>query len=127
MSEYNLVYQTLHFSKHLQSPSTYSDTSHSRLCRLCNNCTAPCIHTPTHAPCLFVYLLTFVIGTCVTFVCLFPLPVVSDIDRQQANAKSDCAHCIRRGLGRRLRSILLLNLSPRCDLPSISLYLTFTF
>src|SRR5258705_12094173 len=66
--------------------------------------------------CLFVYLFTFVIGTCVAFfVCLFPLPVVSNIDRQQADAKPDCTHCIRRGLGRRLRSSLLLNLSPRCD------------
>src|SRR6266436_6109836 len=59
------------------------------------------------------------------FVCLFPLPVVSDIDRQQANAKSDCTHCIRRGLGRRLRSSLLLNLSPRCDLPCRVVYLMF--
>src|SRR5260370_28471570 len=62
---------------------------------------------------LFVYLFTFVIGAHVAFfVCLFPLPVVSNIDRQQANAKSDCTHHIRRGLGRRLRSSLLLNLSP---------------
>src|SRR5258708_28976185 len=52
-----------------------------------------------HHASLFVYLFTFVIGTHVAFfVCLFPLPVVSDIDRQQANAKSDCTHCIRRGL-----------------------------
>jgi len=76
--------------------------------------------------CLFVYLFTFVIGACVAFfVCLFPLPVVSDIDRQQANAKSDCACCIRRGLGRRLRSSLLLNLSPRCDPPCRVVYLMF--
>src|SRR6266436_4611221 len=46
------------------------------------------------------------------FVCLLPLLVVSVIDRQWADAKSDCAHCIRRGLSRRLRSSLLLNLSP---------------
>src|SRR5258705_11631978 len=105
----------------------YSDTLHSRLCRLHNNCTAPCIRTPAcAAPCLFVYLFTFVIGTCVAFfVCLFPLPIVSDIDRQWANTKSDCAHCIRRGLGRRLRSSLLLNRSPRCDLPCRVVYLTF--
>src|SRR5258707_4105282 len=105
----------------------YSDALHSRLCRLCNNCTAPCICTPTCAiPCLFVYLFTFVIGACVGFfVCLLPLPVVSDIDRQQADTKSDCAHCIRRGLGRRLRSSLLLNLSPRCDLPCRVANLTF--
>ncbi len=78
--------------------------------------TAPCTHAPTHAaPCLFVYLFTFVIGACVAFfVRLLPLLVVSIIDRQWANAKSDCTHCIRRGLGRRLRSSLLLNLSPRC-------------
>src|SRR5258705_7587842 len=105
----------------------YSDTLCSGLCRLCNNRTAPCIHAPTCAtPCLFVYLFTFVIGTCVAFfVCLFPLPVVSDIDRQGADAKSDCTHCIRRGLGRRLRSSLLLNISPRCDPPCRVVYLTF--
>ena len=127
VSEYDLAYQTPHFSEHLQSPSMYSDTLHSRLCRLHNNHTAPCIRTPTHAtPCLFVYLFTFVIGAHVAFfVCLFPLPVVSDIDRQQANAKSDCACCIRRGLGRRLRSSLLLNLSPRCGLPCRVVYLMF--
>src|SRR5260221_4952614 len=62
---------------------------------------------------LFVYLFTFVIGACVAFfICLFPLPAVSDIDRQCADAKSNCTHHIRRGLGRRLRSSLLLNLSP---------------
>src|SRR5258705_13916753 len=105
----------------------YSDTLCSGLCRLCNNHTAPCICAPTHAaPCLFVYLFSFVIGPHVAFfVCLFPLPVVSNIDRQQADAKSDCAHCIRRGLGRRLRSSLLLNLSPRYDPPCRVVYLTF--
>src|SRR5258707_15399667 len=99
MSEYDLAYQTLHFSKHLQSPSMYSDTLCSRLHRLCNNRTAPCIHTPAHGtPCLFVCLFTFVIGTHVAFfICLFPLPVVSNIDRQQADTKSNCTHCIRRG------------------------------
>ena len=93
----------------------YSDALCSGLHRLCNNCPAPCICAPTCAtPCLFVYLFTFVIGTHVAFfVCLFPLPVVSNIDRQWANTKSDCTHCIRRGLGRRLRSSLLLNLSPK--------------
>src|SRR5258707_5240367 len=92
----------------------YSDALCNGLCRLHNNHTAPCIHAPTcAAPCLFVYLFTFVIDACVAFlVCLFPLPVVSNIDRQWADAKSDCACCIRRGLGRRLRSSLLLNLSP---------------
>src|SRR5258708_1172193 len=92
----------------------YSDALHSGLHRLCNNHTTPHTHAPTCAtPCLFVYLFTFVIVAPVAFfVCLFPLPVVSDIDRQQADTKSNCTHCIRRGLGRRLRSSLLLNLSP---------------
>ena len=86
----------------------------------------PCICAPTCAMpcCLFICYL--VIGACVAFfVCLLPLPVVSDIDRQQTNTKSDCACCIRRGLGRRLRSGLLLNLSPRCDAPCRVVYLTF--
>jgi len=97
------MYWTLCFSEHLQSSSTYS-----RLHRLHNNHTAPCICTPTcAAPCLFVCLFTFVIGAHVAFfVCLFPLPVVSIIDRQQANAKSNCTHCIRRGLGRSVRAHL---------------------
>ena len=68
----------------------------------CTITVLPPASMPLHVPllvCLFVYLFTFVIGTCVVFfVCLFPLPVVSDIDRQQANAKSNCACCIRRGL-----------------------------
>ncbi len=40
------------------------------------------------------------------------IQIVSVVDRQWANIKSDCTHCIRRGLGRRLRSSLLLNSSP---------------
>src|SRR5258707_44679 len=48
------------------------------------------------------------------FVCLF---VSSSglfllIYGQWTSAKSDCTHSIRRGLGRRLRSSLLLNSSP---------------
>src|SRR5258707_13937081 len=102
----------------------------SRLHRLCNT-----VSPPASAPhmccllfvCLFFCLFTFVIGTCAAcFVCLFPLLVVSIIiDRQQANANSDCTHCIRQGLGRRLRSSLLLNPSPRCDLPCRIVYLMF--
>ena len=42
----------------------------------------------------------------------FPFWIVSVVDRQQADTKSNCTHCIRRGLGRRLRSSLLLNSSP---------------
>ena len=40
LSEYDLAYWTPCFSKHLQSPPTYSDALHSGLHRLCNNCTA---------------------------------------------------------------------------------------
>ena len=75
----------------------------------------PCIHALHVLPlvCLFVYLFTFVISThAACFVCLFPLLVVSVIDRQQADTNSNCTHHIRRGLGRRLRSSLLLNPSP---------------
>ncbi len=39
----------------------------------------------------------------------FPFQIVSIVDRQWANIKSNC---IRRDLGRRLRSSLLLNSSP---------------
>ncbi len=52
LSEYDLVYWTPCFSKHLWSPSVYSDALHSRLCRLHNNhttaCAMPC--------CLFICL-----------------------------------------------------------------------
>ncbi len=91
------------------------------------NTILPLASTPLHMlllVCLFIYLFTFVIGACVAlFVCLFPLQVVSVIDRQWADANYDHAHCIRRGLGRRLRSSLLLNLSPRCDPPCRVVYL----
>src|SRR5258708_22797511 len=48
------------------------------------------------------------------FVCLFVSPSGLSllIDGQWTSAKSDCTHSIRRGLGRRLRSSLLLNSSP---------------
>src|SRR5258708_25921339 len=45
-------------------------------------------------------------------VVYFPFWIVSIVDRQWADIKSDCTCCIRRGLGRRLRSSLLLNSSP---------------
>ena len=88
----------------------------------------PCICTSTHAAsaCLFICLFTFVIGACVVclFVCLsvspsglFPL-----IDGQWTSAKSNCTCSIRRGLGRRLRSSLLLKSSPRCDPPCRIVY-----
>src|SRR5258705_175057 len=61
--------------------------------------------------CLFVYLCHW--HTCCLF-CLFVSPsgLVLLIDGQWTSAKSDCTHSIRRGLGRRLRSSLLLNSSP---------------
>src|SRR5258708_24916186 len=61
--------------------------------------------------CLFVYLCHR--HTCCLF-CLFVSPsgLVPLIDGQWTSAKSDCTCSIRRGLGRRLRSSLLLNSSP---------------
>src|SRR5260221_388543 len=66
--------------------------------------------------CLFVYLCHQ--RTCCLF-CLFVSPsgLVLLIDGQWTSAKSNCTHSIRRGLGRRLRSSLLLNSSPRCNPP----------
>src|SRR6266436_611189 len=47
-------------------------------------------------------------------VCLFVSPsgLFPLIDGQWTSAKSDCTRSIRRGLGRRLKSSLLLNSSP---------------
>ncbi len=58
------------------------------------------------------------------FVCLFVSPsrLFLLIDGQWTSAKSDCTHSIRRHLSRRLRSSLLLNSSPRCDLPCRIVY-----
>src|SRR5260370_32322366 len=100
---------------HLQSSSTYSDALCIRLHMLCNS-TLPPASAPPHVPpllvCLFVCLPLLLAH--VLFVCLsvspsglFPL-----IDGQWTSAKSDCTCSIRRGLGRRLRSSLLLNSSP---------------
>src|SRR5258708_33972927 len=57
-------------------------------------------------------------------VCLFVSPsrLFPLIDGQWTSAKSDCTCSIRRGLGRSLRSSLLLNSSPRCDPPSTIVY-----
>src|SRR5258708_31509970 len=128
LSEYDLVYQTPHFSdaslKHLQSSSTYSDTLHIRLCMLRNSALPPA-SAPPHVPpllvCLFVYLCHW--RMCCLF-CLFVSPsrLVPLIDGQWTSAKSDCTHSIRRGLGRRLRSSLLLNSSTRCDPPCRIVY-----
>src|SRR5258706_7957795 len=98
----------------------YSDALHIRLCMLCNSAPPPAsmpLHVPPPLICLFVCLplsLVHVLPVCL-FVSpsrLFPL-----IDGQWTSAKSNCTHSIRRGLGRRLRSSLLLNSSPRCNLP----------
>src|SRR5258707_8450823 len=58
------------------------------------------------------------------FACLFVSPSRLSllIDGQWTSTKSDCTHSIRRGLGRRLRSSLLLNSSPRCDPPCRIVY-----
>src|SRR5258708_37288723 len=118
LSEYDPVYQTLCFSDaslmHLRSSSTYSDALHIRLCML-HNSTLPPASAPPHVlpplVCLFVYLCHQ--HTCCLF-CLFVSlsRLVLLIDGQWTSAKSDCTCSIRRGLGRRLRSSLLLNSSP---------------
>src|SRR5258708_16129161 len=58
------------------------------------------------------------------FVCLFVSPsgLVLLIVGQWTSAMSDCTRSIRRGLGRRLRSSLLLNSSPSSDPPSYIIY-----
>src|SRR5260221_8411879 len=102
------------FPMHLQSSSTYSDALHIGLHMVCNS-TPPPASMPPHVPpllvCLFVYLCHR--HTCCLF-CLFVSPsrLVPLIDGQWTSAKSDCTCSIRRGLGRRLRSSLLLNSSP---------------
>src|SRR5258708_12863902 len=76
-------------------------------CAGCNNSACyPTPHCPLH-PCLC---------TCCPhlFVCLFVSPsrLFLLIDGQWTSAKSNCTCSIRRTLGRRLRSSLLLNSSP---------------
>src|SRR5258708_11756736 len=82
-------YATLHHPLHL----------HLHMCHLCL------------FVCLFVYLCHWCM--CCLF-CLFVSPsrLVLLIDGQWTSAKSDCTRSIRRGLGSRLRSSLLLNSSP---------------
>src|SRR5258707_1846586 len=118
VSEYDPVYRTPCFSDtspmHLQSSSTYSDALCIRLCMLHNSAPPPASMPPHVLPplvCLFVYLCHW--RMCCLF-CLFVSPsrLVLLIDGQWTSAKSDCTHSIRRGLGRRLRSSLLLNSSP---------------
>src|SRR5260370_38651574 len=84
---------------HLQSSPAYSDTLHIGLCMLCNSALPPA-SAPLHMLPLLVCLFVSPSG-------LFPL-----IDVQCTSARSNCTHSIRRALGRRLRSSLLLNSSP---------------
>src|SRR5260370_30180392 len=130
MSEYDPASQTLCFSDtspmHLRSSSAYSDALHIRLHMLCNSALPPASAPPHVLPllvCLFVYLCHQC--TCCLF-CLFVSPSrlvpLMLIDGQWTSAKSDCTCSIRRGLGRRLRSSLLLNSSPRCDPPCRIVY-----
>src|SRR5260221_7844859 len=99
----------------------YSDALHIRLCML-GNSTLPPASAPLHMPPPFVCLPLSLAH--VLLVCLFVSPsgLFPLIDGQWTSAKSDCTHSIRRGLGRRLRSSLLLNSSPRCDLPCRIVY-----
>src|SRR5260221_13235951 len=103
MSEYDPAYQTPRFS----------DALCIRLCMLCNS-TPPPASMPLHVLPPLVCL----------FVCLSVSPsrLFLLIDGQWTSAKSDCTHSIRRGLGRRLRSSLLLNSSPRCNPPCRVVY-----
>src|SRR5260221_14656803 len=112
------------FLMHLRSSSAYSDA----LCiglHMLRNSALPPASTPPHVlpplVCLFVYLCHW--HTCCLF-CLFVSPsgLVPLTDGQWTSAKSDCTRSIRRGLGRRLRSSLLLNSSPRCDPPCRIVY-----
>src|SRR5260370_42706893 len=97
----------------------YSDALCIRLHMLCNSALPPAsvpLHVLPLLVCLFVYLCHQC--TCCLFCLLVsPSGLVLLIDGQWTSAKSNHAHSIRRGLGRRLRSSLLLNSSPRCNLP----------
>src|SRR5258708_241179 len=93
----------------------YSDTLHIGLCMLCNSTPPPAsvpLHMPPPLTCLFVCLPLSLVH--MLLVCLFVSPsrLFPLIDGQWTSAKSNCTHSIRRGLGRRLKSSLLLNSSP---------------
>src|SRR5260221_14203645 len=66
-----------------------------------------CYTTPHHPLHLHLHMCHLCLFVCLFVSRLFPL-----IDGQWTSAKSDCTCSIRRGLGRRLRSSLLLNSSP---------------
>src|SRR5258708_4042325 len=96
----------LHTLTHCISDSTCYATPHHPL--------HPCLCTchPHLFVCLFVCLPLSLAH--MLLVCLFVSPsgLFLLIDGQWTSAKSDCTCSIRRGLGRRLRSSLLLNSSP---------------
>src|SRR5258708_14996737 len=75
----------------------------------------PPASAPLHVlpPLVFLFVCLCHQCTCCLF-CLFVSPsgLVPLIDWQLTSAKSNCTCSIRRGLGRRLRSSLLLNSSP---------------
>src|SRR6266436_9740655 len=91
---------------HCVSDSAYYTTPH------CPLHLHLCMCHPRLFVCLFVYLCHWCM--CCLFVCLFVSPsrLFPLIDGQWTSGKSNCTHSIRRGLGRRLRSSLLLNSSP---------------
>src|SRR5258708_2147716 len=108
-----------------------STTLHIKLCAFLMHCVldSACyttLHCPLHVPppliCLFVCLPLSLAH--MSLVCLFvsPSALFLLIDGQWTSAKSNCTCSIRRGLGRRLRSSLLLNSSPRCNLPCRIVY-----
>src|SRR5258707_8030936 len=85
------------------------------------------LHLHLHMCCLRLFVCLFVYLCHQRTCCLFrlfvsPSRLVPLIDGQWTSAKSDCTRSIRRGLGRRLRSSLLLNSSPRCNLPCRIVY-----
>src|SRR5260370_42387947 len=129
LSEYDPVYQTPHFSdaslKHLRSSSAYSDTLCIGLRMLCNSAPPPAsapLHMLPLLICLFVCLPLSLVHMLLACLFVSPSGLFLLIDGQWTSTKSDCTHSIRRGLSRRLRSSLLLNSSPRCDLPCRRVY-----
>src|SRR5258705_12192090 len=86
------------------------------------------LHCPLHlclctcCPHLFVCLPLSLAHMLLACLFVSPSRLFLLIDGQWTSAKSNCTHSIRRGLGRRLRSSLLLNSSPRCDPPCRIVY-----
>src|SRR5258707_12495133 len=93
----------------------YSDALHIGLCML-HHPAPPPASMPPHMPpllvCLFVCLPLSPAHMLLVYLFVSPSGLFLLIDGQWTSAKSDCTCSIRRGLGRRLRSSLLLNSSP---------------